>query len=350
MIDLNTIKTAILGVNGWKQSLLTGAPVIDAGNLATSSGAYYNQDFSNLVTVDNITKVYETSGLSDAQVNTLLDDIAAGAASKVLNAVFSDDDFIQNDILYPYEFDFNHTLTNDTSFVGYELNIAKRKDILNLINRISLTFDGADTVKVLLFHSSKKAAIDSIEITTVQDTETNEELTDWLLPYVNSVNGGKYYIGYLRSGLTAKAYNRDYESANMANSFHCIGLQSIKVDGWDAETLFDVNDIDYTSEYYGMNFDISSFYAYDSVITQNKNKFSKALGLQVAATVLDMIVNTNRINNIEASTRTNAILQLEGFERDGVNTIGILKKLDQEIQNLKKTFVEKPQLQIDTLR
>lgn len=350
MIDISTIKTAMLGVNGWKQSLLSGAPVVDATNLATSSGAYYNSDFSNLVTVDNVVNTYETTGLTDEQVNTLLTEIVDSASTKVLNAVFSDDDFIQNNILFPYEYDFTHTLTNDTSFVGYEITTPKAKDILNIINSLSLTFNDVDTVKILLFHSSKKDPVKEVEVTTVQDDETKQELTDWYLSYTNSIKGGKWYVGYLRSGLTALAYDRDYESANIMNGFYCVGFNSIQVLGHNTETLFDVNDIEYTSETYGMNFDISTFKHYDSIITENKNRFSKALGLQVAANALDMIINNNRSNDIERSLRTNAVLQLEGFERDGVKTIGILKKLDQEIENLKNTFLGMPKIQINTLR
>ena len=350
MINITTIKTAMLGVNGWKQSLLTGAPVIDADNLATTSGALYNQDFSSLVTVDNIINTYETRELTDEQVNTLLSEIVKGAASKVLNAIFNDDDFIQNDILYPYENDFLNTLTNDTSFVGYEITTPKRKDILNLINRLVLTFNGIENVKILLFNSGKNALIDSIEITTVADADTNQELTDWLLPYVNSVNGGKWYIGYLRSGLTAEAYNRDYESSNVMNRFYCTAFQSIQVVGHDAETLFDVNDIKYTDESYGLNFDVSTYKNYDSIITQNRNKFSKAMGLQVNATVLDMIVNNNRDNGIERSTKDNAIIQLNGFVSENIKTVGILARLAREIKSLRKNFLDDPQIQINTLR
>jgi len=340
----------MLGVNGWKQSLLSGAPVIDADNLATTSGAYYNSDYSALVTVDNIINTYETTGLTDEQVNALLTQIVQGAAAKVLNAVFGDDDFIQNDILFSHEYDFTHTIDNDTSFVGYETNISKRKDILNLINSLSLTFNGIDTVKILLFHSSKNALVDSVEVTTVADSEVNQALTDWALPYVNSIKGGKWYIGYLRSGLTYKAYNREYESASIMNTFYCNSWQQIQVPGHDVETLFDVNDIVYTSETYGMNFDISTFKSYDSVITQNKNKFSKALGLQVAVNVLDAIANSNRVNNIERTTMDNARIQLTGFTTEATSDLGLIKRLAIEIKKLKESFTGTPKLMINTLR
>ncbi|WBC28463.1 hypothetical protein RPMD05_77 [Rhodobacteraceae phage LS06-2018-MD05] len=340
----------MLGVNGWKQSLLSGAPVIDATNLASSSGANYNQDFSSLVTVNNITSVYETAGLTDEQVNTLLTEIVEGAASKVLNAVFSDDDFIENEILYPYEYDFQHTLENDTSFVGYEITTPTNKEILNILNKITLTFDAVDTVKILLFHSSKKSPVKSIEIATELDNEVSQELTDWILPYVNSVNGGKWYIGYLRSGLTAKAYDRDFENAIIKNNLYCSYFKSIQVPGHNTETLFDVNLIDYTSETYGLNFDISAYKNYDSIVLQNKNKFSKALGLQVAANVLDMIVNSNRSNTIERATKDNAIIQLNGFVSENVKTVGILAKLEKEIKNLKQSFLELPRMITNTLK
>lgn len=349
MINISTVKTAMIGVNGWKQSLLTGAPTIDAVNLATSSGAYYNQDFSSLVTVDNILNVHEKQGLTSDQVNTLLTDIVKGAASKVLNEIFGDNDFIENNVLFSYPFDFNTTLSNDTSFVGYEITTAKSKDILPILNSVSLVFDGVDTVKLLLFHSSKKEPVKELEITTEADNEVYQALTDWSLPYTNSVKGGEWYVGYLRSGLTAKAYDRDYEQANVINSFLCSRFKPIQITGHDSETLFDIDSIDYTSEYYGLNFDVSSYKSYDSIITQNKNKFSKALGLQVAAIVLDMIINSNRSNNIERSTRDNAIIQLNGITTETVTDIGILRRLQEEIRKLKKSFVETPKMMVNTI-
>jgi hypothetical protein len=349
MINIDTIKTALVGVNGWKQSLLSGAPTIDATNSATSSGAYY-QDYAALVTVDNILSVYETTGLTDGQVNTLLTDITKSAATRVINAVFGDEDVIQNGLLFSYEYDFNTTLDNDTSFVGYEIEIANSKDILNIVNSVSATFDAADTVKLLLFQSGKKATVATQNITTVQDSEVNQSLTDWELPYSNSTKGGKYYIGYLRSGLTAKAYDRNYENANIMNILFCSNFKPIQVTGHDAETLFDVDSIDYTSEYYGLNFDVTSYKSYDSIVTENKNKFSKALGLQVAAVVLDMIINSNRSNNVERHIKDNAIIQLNGIQTDTVTDIGILNKLQLEIENLKESFRGTPKIQINTIR
>lgn len=350
MINITTIKTDMLGVNGWKQSLLSGAPVIDATNLATTSGALYNQDFSALVTVDNIINVYETDSLTDAQTNTLLNQIVEGSAAKVMNAIFSDDDFIENNLLFPYEYDFTHTLENDTSFVGYEITTPKEKDIINIINRISLTFNGIDTVKMLLFHSSKKAAVKEIEITTEVDNEVNKAVVDWVLPYSNSVNGGKWYLGYLRSGLTSEAYNRDFEYSVIQNQFCMSSYESIKVLGHDTETLFDVNNIDYTSDTYGINLDISAFKNYDSTISQNKNKFSKVMGLQVAATVLDMIANTTVSNVVERSVRQDALIQLNGFVSENIKTVGILAKLEKEIKNLKESFLGSPYIQTNTLK
>lgn len=349
MINITNIKTGLIGVNGWKQSLITDAPVIDADNLATSSGAYYNQDFSALVTVNNIVSVYEQPDLSDEQVNTLLKDIVKGAATKVLNAVFSDDDFIENDVLFPNEYDFTHTLENDISFVGYEIEVAKCKDIVSIINNISLTFDGIDTVKILLFHSSKKSPIKTIEIDTEENNEVSQTLSDWALPHINSVSGGTWYIGYLRSGLTAKAINREYEDSILMNSFSMTSWETFTVIGHDSETLFDVNDIDYTSETYGMNFNISAFKNYDALILQNKNKFSKALGLQVAADVLDMILNTTNSNRIERITNQEIRIELEGFFTGQYQTAGIYKKLTNEINTLKKIF-STPELITYTLK
>ena len=148
----DSVKTSLFGLIGWRQSTVTDMPTVDAANLASSSGMYF-QDFNSLLTIQNVYDCQEDKDISDAEFNTFLTNLTKAATWKVLNAVFSDYDYLEGKVLYPFENVWTNTLTNDTSFVGYEIDPAKRKDLSWTINNIFTSFDSADTVSFqLMFH------------------------------------------------------------------------------------------------------------------------------------------------------------------------------------------------------
>lgn len=336
-----------LGLVGWKSSTVSGMPTLTVANTATSSGMMFN-DFSPLVTVQNVYRVQEDSAITDANFNTFLTDLTNAAFYKVLNSVFQEDDFIENKVVYPYEYRWTELLTNDTSFVGFEITPANRKELSLTLNRVFTSFDAVDSLKLLLFHSSKKTPIQTKTITLAQLTETDTSL-DWNLSGFD-YSGGKFYVGYLRSALTAKAVNRNWDKANVKSCFNMLKIEPIIVPGHNTETLFDVDLIEYEDETFGLNFDISSWKDYTNIVVRNKNKFVNAFGLQVAADVLDLIIKGTRSNRIERELEARAFSELEGFINENLpRTIGIAAKLKQEIERLRKTFIETPLLTRGTL-
>jgi hypothetical protein len=204
MIRISEIDS-LLGLVGFRQStLLSYSSILDTDNIASSSGLYVN-DISGLLTTKNIYNCQENSDITNSDFNTYLKNRMKSSFVTLLNSVFTQKDMLENRVLYNYENDFNTKLTNDVSFVGYEINVSKSKDINVILNKIMLTFDTEEEIKIILFHSSKNAIQQFKEITTSKDSEKQESL-NWNLPAFNGVSGGKWYIGYLRSGLTAQAY------------------------------------------------------------------------------------------------------------------------------------------------
>ena len=345
MFDSSQIKD--LGLVGWRASTISGIPTLTAVNIASSTGMYYN-DFSSLVTVQNVFKVQEDASISDANFNTFLTNLTNAAFVKVLNAIFQDNDYLENRVLFPYENVWTETIDNDTSFVGYEITPANRRDLVISLNSVFTSFSEVDTVKLLLFHSSKKTPIQSKEISVAELTDTDTVL-NWDLSNF-AYSGGKFYIGYLRSGLTAKAINRDWNSSNVQSCYNMFRIVPVQVSGWNAETLFGVDDVNYESETYGLNFDISSWKDYTNVILRNKSKFANVLGLQVAADVLELTLRNTQSNNIERELKNEAFIELEGFiNPDLPRTLGIAGKLRNEIERIRKTFIETPVIQKGTL-
>lgn len=346
MFQISKINSNIVGLIGWRQPINPTYAIIDATNLATSSGAYF-QDFSALVTIENIKECQNYVSISDAQFNTLLGNMTKSAMNKVLDKVFQSHDFLENKILYPFESSWNYDLENDTSFVGFELDQPTRRELIHVVNKVILSFDSVDTVKLLVFHSSKQEPIFTKEITTEANSDV-EEVVDWNL--TKEYNGGKFYIGYLRSGLTAKAKNRDWDKANVRSCFNTLRIQPISVSGWDSETLFDVEDIDYESDTYGLNFDITAWKDYTNTIIQNKRKFVNALGLQVAVDVADLILKSTNSDRVQRISDTKVMLELEGvINNDVPRVVGLRGKLQSEIKKLRSNFIDLPIIQKGTL-
>jgi hypothetical protein len=349
VIRFDKINDIAIGLVGWRQSTKSGSVVVDAANLASRSGLIY-QDGSGYVTVENIQDTMEDPDASDAQVNTYLGNLSKSGFIELLNVIFTEDDFIENRQLFAHENRWTETITNDSSFVGYEIKLEERQDITVVLNQIMLEFDAADTVKILLFNSQKNALVDSQEVTTVANTTTIQAL-DWELDQNGLYKGGDWYVGYLTSGLTAQAVNREYELSNLQTRYDSICIQPIKVDSWNAETLFDINDIEYTAEYYGLNFDISAYFDYTQLVLRNENRFAKGLQLQVAIRVLEVISNTTRTNRSERLSKANVIYELNGNKTnpDYPQSVGILTKLKREVERLKETYIKTSDLQIGQL-
>lgn len=343
---------SFVGLIGWKQGTLS--LVLDAANLTTSTGRYY-EDFSSLITTDDIYHAWPDFDINDdtatqtTKFNQYLKDKVNESINQVFNSVFGQtNDLIENGFLFPYEFDFNSTLPNGTDFVGYEINIAKDKNYTTRINNVKATFDADGTVKVLLFQSSKKDPVQSQDVTVVQNDTVTLEL-NWDLPFDNS---GKYYFGYLTDSLVPKAYNRNYEVANVRDSFTCSYWDEIKVTGHNTETLFDVNDITNVSDTYGINFDISTYKDWTEIAINNKTKFVDLIGMQVAVNILDLFINNNRSNFRERMTKSDALIALEGNSNPdlGLFTQGLRTRLQEEVKSLRRLFVDQPIIERGTLK
>lgn len=349
MIRVDEIN-GLLGLVGFKDSLISEyAGKLDAENLASSSGLFVN-DISGLITVKNIIQSIENPSLSNAEFNTYLKDRMKSSFINLIKAIYSDNDMIENKPLFQYENDFNNLITDSQDFVGYEINVAKSKDINVVLNRIMLTFANDGEIDVLLFHSSKDSAYSSKTIQTEQDSEVSE-FVNWNLPNSNSITGGKFYIGYLRPGDGEnEAYNREYQNSSVQSSYNCLSVTPIIVKGYTDDTLFDVNDIEYSSKTWGMNFDFSSFKDYTSIVTNNRDRFARGLTLQVAADILNLIATSTNINKDERMIKIDALYDLNGNRSNPEipYSVGVLNQLKNEIKELKK-IINQPVIQTNTL-
>lgn len=343
MIAWDKILAELVGVVGWRQATAAGEVVVDAANLASSSGLYV-QGAHPLVTVKNIKSTQEDKSISDANMNAVLVALMKDGISNVLNNVFPPADVLANDLLYKHESDFTKTLTELKGFVGFEISVANRNDVVSVLNKIILQFNGSGSVKLLLFNSGLKVPITTKTVAVTSDTSTTS-ITDWILGYVTAP-GGKYYLGYLNTDLTISAYDRKFSLSNLMTEFKSVVFKPIYVPDWNVETLFDINDIVYMAECWGMNVDVTTARDYSNVILQNKDRFAKAIQLSTAAQALALMTSTSRINPEER-----VIMSALGQKVliDSPASYNMYASLDKEVQGLKTLFAT-PQINVGTLR
>lgn len=347
MVQTDQIKSNLSGLIGFRQSVNPDYAIVNSSNLASSSGSYY-QEFSPIISIANIKDTQQYADISDADFNTLLTNMGNAAMSKVISNVFLENDFVENKVLFEHENVWTDTIGNNDSFVGYEITVSDRRELLTIINKIGLSFDGVQNVKILLFHSSQNTPIQTETISSQALSEVFGSI-DWSL---DKYLGGKWYIGYVRGELSSKAINREWDSANIQSCFNTLRIEPIIVDGHTTDTLFDINNIEYSDETYGMNFDITTMKDYTNLIIQNRNRFVNAFGLQFAVDVADLILKSTRSNRNERSLKAAALL-----ERDGILNIneetqtieGLYSKLNEEVKRLRLTFIDIPLIQRGTI-
>jgi hypothetical protein len=343
MIAWDKILSEMIGVVGWRQSTVTGDVVIDTANLSSSSGLYV-QGAHPQVTVKNIKSTQEDKAITDVNINVVLANLVKDGISNVLNYVFPKPDIFANDLLYQHESDFSTPLTQFSGFVGYEINTAASKDIVSILNKIILQFNGSGNVKLLLFNSGVKLPIQTKTVAVTADTNITAVL-DWVLGYITAP-AGKYYLGFLTTGITIYPYNRVFSWANIQHHFNSIVLVPIYVPDWTAETLFDIKNIVYRAETMGMNFDITIARDYSNVILQNKDRFAKAIQLSTAVQALALMTTTGRINPEER-----VIMSTLGQKVviDSPATFNLYSSLEKELKSLATLFGQKL-IQTQTLR
>jgi len=336
----------LFGVVGFRQPYDTDYAILSEDITTATSGIYFD-NYSSYLTVKNLYNTQPYADISDENFNNWLEQVIKSSINKGLQQCFNKNDLIDKGKLFKYSNIKTEELANYNDFVGYELNVSNRNDISVYINKIYTEFAGTGTVKILLFNDLQ---IEPIQIKEIAITDKSEKETEvnWYLPNT----GGKYYVGYLTNGLAVNGIDRDWEKSSKKTDYRAVGVRQVNVKGWDSEVLFDVDDVDYVSETFGLNFDISSYNDYTEFINTNKNMFVDVIGYQFAADMLGMMITSNRTTATERLQKGNLLLELQGnFTNDELPTFrGVQDKLKKAINNIQKQVVDMPQMIITTAK
>lgn len=339
---------------GWRQPTQTGYNILTGDNLTTGSGLYF-QDFHPMVTIENIKSHQPDNAISDANFNILLNNYQKSAILKIINAVISDKkDLINDKPLFAYPNIKTNSIDNNSKFVGYEINLADCNDIAIRIKSILLEFDSEKTFTIYLFQADRKSSIQSQEITTLENDVKIVELNWDLYAKSSTYSSSRFYIGYFQNDLgNTKALNREWDLANVKTAYNYFNVESMNVEP-NGISLFDIEDIEYDSNTWGLNFEIATHHDYTYHISQNKMLFDRAIGLQITIDMLNMMYSSARSNRIQKLSKeeiTQIYFDLNGFEGNEniPKSVGLYGRLRNEINKIKKSgFVDKKRIRTVT--
>lgn len=330
--------SGISGIVGWLQPANPDYAILDATNLASTSGRYVNE--SKFVKIEYLKDTQDYADISDADFNAELVQLQKTAILSVMDQVFNKPDYIDRQVLYRHP--NNKTETDDlpTGFVGYRIDQDMTKNLAFEIKRDLLEFEGTGDVTLVLFSSQKKESIFTKEVTissTLQEVELN-----WRIDNSSPLYKGEFYYGYFTDGVTVKPYKRDYQNASVQSVITDLDVENIKVPTATGTDIFDLDDIEGAEEVWGLNPDITVFYDYTDLILQNQFLFARAIQLQCQIQSMTYYLASLRTNKSERKADNlmdRLVVELDGRTSEtGSFKPGLAATLIAEIARIQKEF------------
>jgi hypothetical protein len=339
-IDAARVLTALARV-GWDQPTESGYPVLTSANTTSISGRKYNGGaYHSALTIQNIKDCQPNPLISDADFNTFLSNRRDEMLLSMLNIVFGNTQYLDSGLLFEKSGKDLHTVGNSNGFVGVQIKMSQG-DYSARIDNAELLFDGNATFKLYLYHD-KKGKLQEKEVTVTANTMITEAI-GWELSYRNaSIKGGTYFVGYFQSDLgDVKAIDYDYCS----NGYITFGSANFIAPKTGALT-FDFENISTGTTMYGLNLEMSGYRDMTQQIVQNAHAFDELQGLMMAANVIDLIINSDRITSnqrIAEASLHKWRLDLKGYKDPNTETYypGLEQRIAKEAKRVAASFQQK---------
>ena len=390
MFNIATMKTALFGQIGFRESEDPCYGSLLSTLTASSTGMYFN-DYHPLITFENLQALApnydgytvtawdtdteyaigdlakddgvvwkalavntatepESGAVWKLPLNDWLTQKVNASISKVLNSTTrskklteSTKTLLENVQLFDGAGRFQDTITASGRFVGLELTPKKINNIALILDYIGLQFSSIQTaLTIYVFHSSRSAAIDTQDITTLAANSFHWTAgTIENLDYVDYTNhfdsGGSFYIGYFEDDITGSAINKKDQfrygaggicycgnGNNMWNKFFDVRPIEVSSDNLNGVALWDLSKTGYQSDTnFGLNLSVSVKTDVTDVLVSNKSVFIDALGYQFAYDMLQEMLNnpTDRLNRLVDNAQKKAAIGIQELnESDMVKT------------------------------
>lgn len=344
MFDAQKIKDGLYGLVGLRQPTNSTYAILNSLNTTSRSG-YYSSD-NSFCKVEFIVDGIDDLSATNAQINSLIKEMQKTAIVEVCNAVFSDADYIDRNLLFKNAFNPLNTETLPSGFVGYRIIICDKKNIAFEIPRVFLNFKNTGTLTLCLFHSSTVAPLFTKSVTITSINQVAD--LGWVVDNSGSNYKGEYYFGYVVDQMTGtlEPFKRDYRDSIIKSEFTDLEIENIYVPGVITNVLWDLSTNQFSVvDSFGLNPDITVFQDFTDLILRNEKLFAKAVDLSFQIKIINSYIASIRSNanqRISKELIDQAILELNGVITSNsiVNKVGLIPGLRNEIFNL-KTQIDK---------
>lgn len=325
---------AILGFDGlvgFESPANPSYQIVSAERLKSDSGLYYTDN--PLVKIQYIKDTQDYSDISDSNFNSLLKSINDRAVIDILSKVHNKPDFIDRTPLYRYANNKVETENLPGGFKGYKLILNQSDNLAFEISRIFLEFSQDVAFTLYLFNSAKQQAVKSKDVTATAGI--HKEDLNWVLDNTDSYYKGEYYIGYFSND--PLPYKRDYEYSDIMSAIKGLWIEAVNFPDATGTSIFNLENDVSSDLCFGMNPDITVYNDYTDQSIQNKSLFAKAIQLQGQINILSSYIATQRTNRVSRITKemvSQAVVELEGRDAEGITMVGLKDKLKGEVNHI----------------
>lgn len=330
---------------GWINPSESGYGIVDASNQLSASGRYFNDNsFHSSLTIQNIKEAQPDPEISDANFNAFLVQLRKANIMDILNQVFNKPELIEKGFAhYKSNQSTPAVRANGGKFVGRRIEIAPGDYGLHLSNA-QILLNGDKTFKLYLFNEFS-GKLQEWDVNAIADQQTNVVLNYDIFYSSATLKGGSFFLGYFQDDLgTVQAY--DYSACY--NPYHTVGISSIE-SAVTGDVKFNMSQYSTGTDIHGMNVEFEVFRDKTNTIVSSARLFDNIQGLMMAARVIELIINSTRMNIRKMISQEN----LNGLYKE-LNLIttgetpfspGLKRKIEKAIAVLQETFEPKNKAQ-----
>ena len=375
MLNPTILSSKLTGLVGFRNPYNPDYAIIDHANQSSRSGLYITDN--PFVKIESIKDTQDYQGIIDADFNDYLRNKVATSIVNVGNAVFSQPDYIDRQLLYKYAANkFSQTTTPDLSPSGLNVNaynipdgfncywflVSQNKNIAFKIERVLLEFNGTGNITLYLYNTA--------DVTTPLQTKTvnitspfQEVLLDWVCDNTGIGYKGDYYLGYFKSECdpSLQPFKRLYRAGMVLSTIDQMTVYRYNFQKFsDPTKAFDLVGFTPYNLYNGINPDITVYEDFTDLMVQNEKLFARAIQLDCQISLLSESIASIRSNRNERMSQGYAaqiMAQIEGETGESNVKVkglrpqfyGAIASIRKEIDKLRMGYSDINQIRIETL-
>lgn len=371
MINASTLSAKLTGLIGFRNPTNPKYQIIDAANQASRSGLFVTDN--PFVKIETIKDTQDYVDITDGQFNDFLRNKVAASTINVANAVFSEADYIDRQVLYKYALNkFSQTPTAHTDAAGryvrvldvqpgfncYWMLVKGKKNIAFKISRVFLEFNGTGNITLYLYNTADTTT--PLQSKTINITGPLQEVVlDWVCDNTGAGYKGDYYLGYFKDECdpSLRPFERLYRAGMVLSTIDQLTIYRYAFGNFtDPTKTFDLTSFTPYNFYNGVNPDITVYEDYTDMIIQNEKLFARAIQIDAQIAFISEYIATIRSNRNERLAAQMAVqiagesgegnVKVKGLANELKGTIGSIKK---ELEKLKTGYTDQGLIRIETI-